>query len=103
MAAPETPSVAKLEAQLVLFTRERLQKLLVKVARENSVVANAIGKEVEAIRRIMAQAPPIDFQPLSSRVWHTLNIKYNRLRPSQQFEIVGNVENEIEEVIEVST
>jgi len=61
-----------------------------------------IEKEAGVIRKVVAQAPAINFQAYSSEIWHSLNTKYAGLRPSQQYGMVSYVTREIETAITVS-
>lgn len=72
------------------------------MAKEHPIVATAIEKEVVVIRRVMAQAPAINFQSYSSSIWHLLNTKYANLRPSQQYGVVGDVTEKIERDVNMS-
>ncbi|WVW84138.1 hypothetical protein I302_106167 [Kwoniella bestiolae CBS 10118] len=45
------------------------------------------------------KAPPKDFDHLSKSVWKELNITHRKLRPSQQFEVIGDIQEVIEDAI----
>ncbi|WWD03379.1 hypothetical protein V865_001431 [Kwoniella europaea PYCC6329] len=45
------------------------------------------------------KAPPKDFDYLSKSCWKELNVNHRTLRPSQQFEIIGDISEVIENAI----
>jgi hypothetical protein len=51
--------------------------------------------KVEAAKR--AAAPPVNFDHYSKSCWYTLNKTYSRMRPSQQFMMVGDISSELDD------
>jgi hypothetical protein len=72
-----------------------MQGLLYNMCRNEPRIAEAVQRTYDSYLAKLAAQPPVDFDHYSKSCWHTLNKKYARLRPSQQYELIGDIIGEL--------
>jgi hypothetical protein len=74
---------------------ETIQDFLYNMCRNEPKIARAVQHTCDSYLAKLAAQPPVDFDHYSKSCWYTLNKKYARLRPSQQFEVTGDIIDEL--------
>lgn len=90
---------AELESALAGFSREDLLGHLLVAASTHSDTAAILSAAITN-RRQAESTRVIDFDHYSKEAWYALNIRHKRLRPSQQYEVAGDVSGEIREMLD---
>ena len=65
------------------------------MCRNEPKIADAVQRTYDSYLAKLAAQPPVDFDHYSKSCWYTLNKKYARLAPSQQYELVGDIMGEL--------
>jgi hypothetical protein len=74
---------------------ETTQSLLYELSQNDPTIAAKIQDTYSAHLAKLAAKPPINFDSYSKECWYTLNKKYARLRPSQQYGMIGEIMGEL--------
>jgi hypothetical protein len=96
---PRADSV-KLLDKIRVLPIETTQRLLDQICQEYPKLAARVQDTYAAHLAKTAAQAPVNFDHYSKECWYTLNKRYARLRPSQQFEIVGDIMEELSEARE---
>jgi hypothetical protein len=93
---PRTDS-AKLLATIRALPLETTQGLLDRICQEDPRIAVRVQDAYTAHLAKLAAKPPVNFDHYSKECWYTLNKKYARLRPGQQYGMMGDIMGELSE------
>ncbi|KAE9366729.1 hypothetical protein N431DRAFT_429535 [Stipitochalara longipes BDJ] len=74
---------------------ETTQTLLHEFSQHDPMIAARIQDTFKAHLAKLAAKPPLNFDHYSKECWYTLNKKYARLRPSQQYGMMGDIMGEL--------
>ena len=91
---------AKLLDKIRVLPIETTQLLLDQICQEYPKLAARVQDTYAVHLAKTAAQAPVNFDHYSKECWYTLNKRYARLRPSQQFEIVGDIMWELSEARE---
>src|SRR6266480_3501065 len=100
-AAPTKPAALNhdLETAIDALDATIIRSLLLGAAQANEHLASLIREQHDALL-LKQSAIVINFDWLSKESWKELNVKYDRLRASKQYDRAGDVSDAIRENIE---
>ena len=96
--AAHPPSAVNFRPLLELLPVDTVHTLLNQAAQTHDDVADLIASEFDRRARI-ARAKVVDFAYLSKTAWKAINITYQGLSGSKQYDFVGEVFHTVEDCI----